>query len=68
MQWIAEGHPDMDDWKTNIAESIDFGAAAVYVQGVKADQFYKAGRLDLLGKCVEFIKGRGVRAGSEPQT
>lgn len=63
MQWIAEGHPDMEDWKTNIQESIDFGAAAVYVQGVKADLFHKAGRLDLLGKCVDFIKSKGVPGG-----
>lgn len=63
IQWIAEGHPDMDDWKTNIAQSIDFGAAAVYIQGVKSDQFLKAGRLDLLGKCMEFIKSKGVPAG-----
>lgn len=63
MQWIAEGHPDMDDWQTNIQQSIDFGAAAVYVQGVKGDQFWKAGRMDLLGKCVEFIKSRGVPGG-----
>ncbi len=32
IQWIAEGHPDIDDWKTNMRESIDFGAAAVYIQ------------------------------------
>lgn len=63
IQWIAEGHPDMDDWKTNIAQSIDFGAAAVYIQGVKSDQFLKAGRLDLLGNCMQFIKGKGVPAG-----
>jgi hypothetical protein len=63
IQWIAEGHPDMDDWKTNIAQSIDFGAAAVYIQGVKSDQFLKAGRLDLLGNCMEFIKSKGVPAG-----
>jgi hypothetical protein len=63
IQWIAEGHPDMEDWKSNIASSIDFGAAAVYIQGVKSDQFYKAGRLDLLGKCVEFIKSKGVPGG-----
>ncbi len=63
IQWIAEGHPDMDDWKTNIAQSIDFGAAAVYIQGVKSDRFYNAKRLDLLPKCVEFIKARGVPGG-----
>ncbi len=63
IQWIAEGHPDMDDWKTNLQQSIEFGAAAVYVQGVKADQFHKAGRLELLGKCVQFIKSQGVPGG-----
>jgi hypothetical protein len=63
IQWIAEGHPDMGDWKTNIAQSIDFGAAAVYIQGVKSDQFHKAERLDLLGKCVQFIKSKGVPGG-----
>ena len=63
IQWIAEGHPDMDDWKTNMQQSIDFGASAVYVQGVKSDQFLKAGRVELLGKCVEFIKSQKVPAG-----
>jgi hypothetical protein len=63
IQWIAEGHPGIDDWKTNIKKSIDFGAAAVYVQGVIGDRWYKEGRLDLLGKCVEFVKSQGVPAG-----
>jgi hypothetical protein len=63
LQWIAEGHPDVADWKTNIRQSIDFGAAAVYVQGVIGDQWYRKGHLDLLGKCVEFIKSQGVPGG-----
>lgn len=63
IQWLAEGHPELDDWKTDMQQSIDFGAAAVYIQGVKGDQFYKAGRLELLGKCVQFIKARGVPGG-----
>jgi hypothetical protein len=63
MQWIAEGHPDMDDWKTNLRQSIEFGAAAVYIQGVKADKFFNAGRPDLLAKCVDFIKSQGVPGG-----
>lgn len=63
IQWIAEGHPGVDDWKTNIQQSIEFGAAAVYVQGVIGDRWYKEERLDLLGKCVEFVKARGVPAG-----
>ena len=63
MQWIAEGHPDLDDWKTNIKQSIDFGAKAVYVQGVIGDKWLNAGRVDLLGQCVEFIKSQGVPGG-----
>jgi hypothetical protein len=63
MQWIAEGHPGVDDWKTNIRQSIDFGASAVYVQGVIGDRWLKEGRLELLGQCVEFIQSRGVPGG-----
>jgi len=63
IQWIAEGHPGLDDWKTNIKESVDFGASAVYVQGVSGDKWLKAGRIDLLGQCVDFIKSLGVPGG-----
>ncbi len=63
IQWIAEGHPGVDDWKTNIKQSIDFGAASVYVQGVIGDRWYKEKRLELLAKCVEFVKSQGVPAG-----
>ncbi len=63
IQWIAEGHPEVDDWKTNIKASIDFGASAVYVQGVKSDRFLKDGRMDLVGKCVDLVKSQGVASG-----
>lgn len=63
IQWIAEGHPSAEDWKTNLKTSIDFGASAVYVQGVIGDRWLKEGRLDLLGNCVQFVKSQGVPAG-----
>lgn len=63
MQWIAEGHPDYQDWKSDIKASIDFGAAAVYVQGVIGDKWLNAGKIDLLGQCVDFIKSQGVPGG-----
>jgi len=63
MQWIAEGHPGTEDWRTNIRQSIDFGAAAVYVQGVIGDRWLKEGRFELLGQCVQFIKSCGVPGG-----
>jgi len=63
IQWIAEGHPRTADWKTNIQQSIDFGAAAVYVQGVISDTWLKQGQLDLLGNCVTLIQSQGLPAG-----
>ena len=63
IQWIAEGHPDRGDWKTNIQQSIDFGASAIYIQGVICDNWYLEGSLDLAAKCVDFIKSQGVPAG-----
>jgi hypothetical protein len=63
IQWIAEGHPDRGDWKTNIQKSIDVGASAIYIQGVICDNWYLEGCLDLAAKCVDFIKSQGVPAG-----
>lgn len=63
IQWIAEGHPRSNDWKTNIQKSIDFGASSVYVQGVISDQWLKEKRLDFLGQCVSLIQSQGLPAG-----
>jgi hypothetical protein len=63
MQWIAQVHPRTDDMTTNIKRAIDAGASAAYVQGGIGDSFVKGGRVDLLGRAVEFIKSQGVLAG-----
>lgn len=63
IQWIAEGHPDVADWKTNIRQSVEFGAKAVYIQGVIGDKWLNAGHTDLLGECVQYIKSLGVPGG-----
>jgi hypothetical protein len=63
MHWIAEGHPTLEDLTTNIKASIDWGASAVYPQGVIGDRWLNQGRIDKLGECVEFIKSQGVPAG-----
>jgi len=63
IQWIAEGHPTPDDLKTNVKASIDWGASAVYIQGVIGDRWLKEGHVDKLGECVEFIKSQGVPGG-----
>jgi len=63
MQWFAEGHPKVKDIKTNLQLSIDHGASAIYIQGGVADNWVKHGRIDLLGKAVDFIKQNGLVAG-----
>jgi len=63
IQWIAQVHPKTTDLTTNIKRAIDNGAAAAYVQGGVGDSFVKGGRVDLLGKAVDFIKQNGIPAG-----
>jgi len=63
IQWIAEGHPKVDDLETNLKMSIDHGAVATYIQGGVGDRWVKHGRVDLIGEAVDFIKGNGLVAG-----
>jgi hypothetical protein len=63
IKWIAQVHPKATDLTTNIKRAIDNGATAAYVQGGIGDSFVKAGRVDLLGKAVDFIKENGLVAG-----
>jgi len=63
IQWIAQVHPKTTDLTGNIKRAIDNGAVGAYVQGGIGDSFVKNGRVDLLGKAVEFIKDNGLIAG-----
>jgi hypothetical protein len=63
IKWIAQVHPKTDDLTSDIQRALDGGAAGAYVQGGVGDSFVKGGRVDLLGKAVEFIKSRGALAG-----
>ena len=63
MQWIAQVHPKTDDVTSDIKRALDGGAIGAYVQGGVGDSFVKGGRVDLLGKAVEFIQSQHVLAG-----
>jgi hypothetical protein len=63
IQWIAEGHPTPEDIKTNVKASVDWGASAVYLQGVIGDLWLKEGHVERLGECVQYIKSLGVPGG-----
>jgi len=64
LQWIAQTYPEPDDLKDNIRLAIDNGAVGAYCMGgVADDTFVKAGKAELLGEVVSFIKQNGLVAG-----
>jgi hypothetical protein len=63
IQWIAQVGPREDDLTGNIKAAIDNGAIGAYVHGGTSDKWVKNGRVDLLEKCVSFIKQNGLIAG-----
>ncbi len=63
LQWIAQVKMKTDDATSEAKRAIDSGAIGVYVHGGVADKFVEGGRVDLLGKAVDFIKKNGAIAG-----
>ena len=63
LQWIAQVKMTSDDPTGEAKAAIDNGAIGAYVHGGVADTFVEKGRVDLLGKAVEFIKRNGAIAG-----
>ena len=63
IQWIAQIKIKENDLTSEAKRAIDNGAVGAYVHGGVADSFVKDGKVDLLGKAVDFIKQNGVIAG-----
>ena len=63
LQWIAQVKMTTDDPTSEAKRAIDNGAIGVYVHGGVADSFVAGGRVDLLGKAVDYIKKNGAIAG-----
>jgi len=63
IQWIAQVVPSEADLLGDAKRSIDGGAAGAFVIGNMGDQLTRAGRVDLVGQVVEFIRSQGVIAG-----
>jgi len=63
IQWIAQVGPREDDLTGNIKAAIDNGAIGAYIHGGTSDKWVKNGQVDLLEKCVSFIKENGLIAG-----
>ena len=63
IQWLAQCDIYEDDLTGVIKLAIDNGAVGAFIQGGCGDSFVKNGRVDLLGKAVDFIKQNGLIAG-----
>jgi len=63
IQWLAQTNPRVNDPTSSIQKAIDNGAVGAFVQGGVADEFVRKGKVELLGKAVEFIKKNGLIAG-----
>jgi len=63
IQWIAQTNPRVNDLTSSIKKAIDNGAVGAFIQGGVGDSFVKDGRVDLLGKAIDFIKQNGLIAG-----
>lgn len=58
-QAVPGEHGELDLFK----KAIDFGAAAVHIQGHGSEKLWEAGRIDLIARIMEYIKSQGVPAG-----
>jgi hypothetical protein len=63
MQTMYQVYPTEKDPRTDIDKAIDAGATTLYVQGGFAEKLVKAGRVDLLGEALEYMKRQGYVAG-----
>jgi len=64
IQWLAQVYPKATDVTTNIMRAVDNGAVGAFVQGGVADKFIQEGKMDLLARSIEFIRSKGILAGT----
>lgn len=63
MQWIAQCIPTDDNTETEVKKAVDGGASAIVLVGNVGDKWSREGRVDLIGKVIDFAKENGVTAG-----
>jgi len=63
IQWVAQIVPKSNDLTTDAKIAIDNGAVGAFVIGNVGDEWARAGRVDLIGKVVDFIKQNKAIAG-----
>ena len=63
IQWLAQLSPTKDDLTEDAKKAIDSGAVGAFLIGNIGDEWSRDGRVDLIGKLVDFIRKNSVIAG-----
>jgi uncharacterized membrane protein YphA (DoxX/SURF4 family) len=63
MQTICQTYLKEDNFLGDIDLAIDNGANTLYIQGAESDRYVREGKIDMLGKAVDYIKKQGYLAG-----
>ncbi len=63
IQWLAQCVPQANDLETDVKKAIDGGAAGAFLIGNVGDEWSRAGKVDLIGKFLDFVKSRNVVTG-----
>jgi hypothetical protein len=63
MQWLAQCVPQENDLQTDVKKAVDAGATGAYLIGNVGDAWSRAGKVDLIGKFLDFVKSQGVITG-----
>jgi hypothetical protein len=66
LQWVVQVKPgkwDLASFQADIRRSVEHGAVGAYIQGNVADGLVQAGRMDVLGGALQYIRDAGLVAG-----
>lgn len=63
MKLIAQALPGEKGELDLFKKAIDFGAAAVHIQGHGAERLWETGQIGTIGRIIEYVKSQGVPAG-----
>ncbi|MBN1419271.1 MAG: hypothetical protein JXP34_10870 [Planctomycetes bacterium] len=63
IRWFAQCVPDEKDIIGDFKRAVDGGAAGAYLIGNEGDAWSRAGRMEEIGKVVDFIRSNGIPGG-----
>lgn len=63
IQWIVDSRPELNNIRKNLDMAIDAGASGIYVNGGWAEEWVSQGKVEMLGKVLDYVRENGLIAG-----